>query len=260
MNLSPDQVIFWTEKFSLFGREFTFNLNMTLVGTWLVMLLIFLGCYFATRRLHDGLTINRWQNFLETIVSWLKNEVENALQRKANFIFPIIASLFVFVFVSNLSGVIPLPFYVPLTGDWAVYIPPTGSFSTTIGLTLVVMLAVPLFGVARNGFLGYLKRYIEPQWILLPFNIIGEISGGVSLAIRLYGNIMSGTVIIAILLSLAPVFIPTVMQLFGMLTGVIQAYIFATLALVYIVAGLGDPSAKEKKEWEEESRLKSLES
>ena len=250
MNLSPDQIIFLTEKFSLFGREFTFNLSMTLIGTWLVMALIFCGSYFATRNLNDGLKINRWQNFLETIVSWLKGEVENALQRKDRFIFPIIATLFVFVFVSNLSGVIPLPFYSPLTNEWFAYIPPTGSFSTTIGLTLIVMLAVPIFGIMRNGVLGYLKRYIEPQLIMLPFNIIGEISGGLSLAIRLYGNIMSGTVIIAILLVLAPMFIPVVMQLFGLLTGVIQAYIFATLGLVYIVSGLGDPSAKEKKEWE----------
>ncbi|MBN1783728.1 MAG: F0F1 ATP synthase subunit A [Alphaproteobacteria bacterium] len=250
MNLSPDQIIFWIKHFSLFGREWTFNLNMTIVGTWLVMLLIFIGARLATKNLKDGLKINRWQNFLETIVSWLKGEVENVLQRKSKFIFPIIASLFIFVLVSNLSGIIPLPFYSPITGEWAVYIPPTGSFSTTIALTLVVMLAVPAFGIARNGVIGYLKRYIEPQLIMLPFNIIGEVSGGASLAIRLYGNVMSGTVIVAILLILAPIFMPVVMQLFGLLTGVIQAYIFATLGLVYIVAGLGDPSLKEKKEWE----------
>ena len=250
MNLSPDQIIFWIKNFSLFGHEFTFNLNMTIIGTWLVMFLIFIGARLATKNLTDGMKINRWQNFLETIVSWLSGEVENALQRKSKFIFPIIASLFIFVLVSNLSGVIPLPFYSSISGEWAVYIPPTGSFSTTIGLTILVMLCVPAFGVARNGIGGYLKRYIEPQLIMLPFNIIGEISGGISLAIRLYGNVMSGTVIVSILLILAPMFVPVVMQLFGLLTGVIQAYIFATLALVYIVAGLGDPSAKEKKEWE----------
>ncbi len=255
MNLSPDQIIFWISNFSLFGKEFTFNLNMTIVGTWMIMLLIFIGARIATRNLTDGLKINRWQNFMETVVSWLKGEVETALQRKAKFIFPFIASLFVFVVVSNLSGVIPLPFYSPISGEWAVYIPPTGSFSTTIGLTILVMLSVPIFGILRSGIGGYLKRYIKPTFIMLPFNIIGEISGGASLAIRLYGNVMSGTVIVSILLILAPMFLPVVMQLFGLLTGVIQAYIFATLALVYIVAGLGDPSAKEKKEWEKSQEI-----
>ncbi len=250
MNINPDQIVFWTKKVALFGTEFTFNLNMTIVGTWLLMFLIFVGVHFATRGLTDGLKINRWQNLLETMVSFLKNEVEGTLQRKATVIFSLVASLFIFILVSNLSGVIPLPFYVPSTGEWAVYIPPTGSFSTTVGLMLLVMLSVPLFGIMRNGVGTYFKRYVEPQWIMLPFNIIGEFSSGASLAIRLYGNVMSGTVIVAILLILAPIFMPVVMQLFGLLTGVIQAYIFSTLALVYIVGGLGDPTLKEKQEWE----------
>jgi F-type H+-transporting ATPase subunit a len=113
---------------------------------------------------------------------------------------------------------------------------PTGSLSTTTALAICVFVAVPLYGIAYEGPLNYLKHYIKPTWLMLPFNIIGEISRTIALAVRLYGNIMSGTVIVAILLSLTPYLFPVVMQLLGLLTGMIQAYIFAVLAMVYIAS------------------------
>jgi F-type H+-transporting ATPase subunit a len=99
-----------------------------------------------------------------------------------------------------------------------------------------VLVAVPLYGIAERGLLGYLAGYVRPTVFMLPFNVIGELSRTVALAIRLYGNIMSGTVITAILLSLVPFLFPVVMQLLGLLTGLIQAYIFAALAMVYIAS------------------------
>jgi F-type H+-transporting ATPase subunit a len=113
---------------------------------------------------------------------------------------------------------------------------PTGSLSTTTALAICVFVAVPLYGVASEGLMSYLARYIKPTVLMLPFNIIGEISRTIALAVRLYGNIMSGTVIVAILLSLTPYFFPVVMQLLGLLTGMVQAYIFAILAMVYIAS------------------------
>jgi F-type H+-transporting ATPase subunit a len=112
--------------------------------------------------------------------------------------------------------------------------PPTASLSTTTALALSVLIAVPLFGITSRGLGGYLKTYLQPSFVMLPFNIISEVSRGISLAIRLYGNIMSGAVIAAILLSVAPFFFPVIMDVLGLLTGLIQAYIFAILATVYI--------------------------
>jgi F-type H+-transporting ATPase subunit a len=119
--------------------------------------------------------------------------------------------------------------------------PPTASLSTTTALALSVLIAVPLFGITSQGLGGYLKTYLQPSFIMLPFNIISEFSRGISLAIRLYGNIMSGAVIAAILLSVAPFFFPVVMDVLGLLTGVIQAYIFAILATVYISSATAPP-------------------
>jgi len=112
--------------------------------------------------------------------------------------------------------------------------PPTSSLSTTVALALSVLVAVPVFGIASGGVKNYLKTFIEPSVIMLPFNIIGEFSRGISLAIRLYGNVMSGAVIATILLTIAPFFFPVLMDMLGLLTGMIQAYIFAILATVYI--------------------------
>jgi len=113
---------------------------------------------------------------------------------------------------------------------------PTGSFSTTTALAICVFLAVPIYGVQKLGLLGYLKQYLRPTPLMAPFNIIGELSRTLALAVRLFGNVMSGGKIAAILLAITPLFVPVVMHALGLLTGVIQAYIFAILAMVYIAS------------------------
>ena len=115
-----------------------------------------------------------------------------------------------------------------------------GSLTTTAALALAVFLAVPVFGIARVGLGRYLKSYLEPTPFMLPFTILGEVTRTLALAVRLFGNIMSGTVIAAILLSIAPLFFPVIMQLFGLLIGVLQAYIFAVLAMVYIASAASE--------------------
>jgi F-type H+-transporting ATPase subunit a len=114
--------------------------------------------------------------------------------------------------------------------------PPTGSLSTTVALALCVFVAVPLFGIGEQGVRGYLKSYVEPTFIMLPFNIISEISRALALAVRLFGNMMSGAMIIGILLAITPFIFPVVMTVLGLLTGMVQAYIFSILAAVYIAA------------------------
>ena len=118
------------------------------------------------------------------------------------------------------------------------YHAPTGSLNTTAALSLCVFFAVPVFGIATGGVGAYLKNYIKPSPIMLPFNIIGELSRTLALAVRLFGNIMSGSMIAGILLSIAPLFLPVIMDAFGLLVGQIQAYIFAILASVYIASSI----------------------
>jgi F-type H+-transporting ATPase subunit a len=135
-----------------------------------------------------------------------------------------IGTLFLFVALSALCTIIP------------GYQPPTGSLSTTAALALCVFIAVPLFGVREQGLAGYLKTFTQPTVIMLPFNIIGELSRTLALAVRLFGNMMSGVMIIAILLTITPFIFPIAMTALGLLTGMVQAYIFSILAAVYIAA------------------------
>jgi F-type H+-transporting ATPase subunit a len=119
------------------------------------------------------------------------------------------------------------------------YETPTGSLSTTTALALCVFVAVPVFGIGQLGWRSYLKSYLQPTMIMLPFNIISELSRTLALAVRLFGNMMSGTMILGILLTITPFIFPVAMSALGLLTGMVQAYIFSILATVYIAAATG---------------------
>ena len=146
-----------------------------------------------------------------------------------------IGTLFLFIAVANLGIIIP----------W--YEPPTGSLSTTAALAICVFMAVPFFGIQKTGLVGYLKSFTQPNFIMLPFNIIGEVSRTLALAIRLFGNIMSGGMIVAILLTISPLIFPVIMNALGLLTGMVQAYIFSILATVYITAAVQDAKPADVK-------------
>ncbi|WP_285547205.1 F0F1 ATP synthase subunit A, partial [Dyadobacter frigoris] len=144
-----------------------------------------------------------------------------------------IGTLFLFIAVANVCIIFP----------W--YEPPTGSLSTTAALAVCVFMAVPFYGVGADGFVGYLKSYIEPTFIMLPFNLISEASRTLALAIRLFGNMMSGGLVVAILISITPLIFPIIMSALGLLTGMVQAYIFSILATVYIAAAVKKPDTTE---------------
>lgn len=216
MRLSPDDIIFWQQGF--------FKLNATIVFTWGLMLVMALGAWLVTRHLSTDLTRSRWQSFLEIIVTGIATQIEEVGLRRPRQYIGFLGTLFLFIAIANLGTVIP------------GYEPPTGSLSTTAALALCVMVAVPLFGIEDQGLAGYLKTYLEPTVIMLPFNLIGEVSRTLALAVRLFGNMMSGAMIIGILLSITPFIFPIVMTVLGLLTGMVQAYIFSILAAVYIVA------------------------
>lgn len=200
------------------------QISWTLLFTWLMMGLLALGSWLVTRRITSSVEISAGQNLVEVLVSGLRDQIrEVSLQDPGPFL-PFVGTLFVFIAASNLLSIVPF------------FQPPTGSLSTTAALATCVFLAVPIYGITSQGITAYLQQYVRPSVLMLPFNIIGEVSRTLALAVRLYGNMMSGTVIGAILLSFVPLFVPIVMQLFGLLTGMIQAYIFSILAMVYIAS------------------------
>ena len=216
MNLTSDQQIFWRHGF--------FNLNETIVTTWAMMIVMALGAKLITRRLATDRKISRWQSSLEIIVTGLNSQIKDVGLSQPEKYIGFLGTLFLFVALSSICTIIP------------VYRPPTGSLSTTAALAFCVFIAVPLFGIREQGLGGYLKTYTEPTPIMLPFNIISELSRTLALAVRLFGNMMSGVMIIAILLTITPFLFPIVMTVLGLLTGMVQAYIFSILAGVYIAA------------------------
>ena len=216
MHLSSDEIILWQWGWV--------NLNVTIITTWCIMLLMIAGGWLITRKLNQGLHIPRWQNALEVVVLALDSQIKEVGLNESRRYLPFIGTLFLFILISNILSVVP----------W--YEPPTGSMSTTAALAISVFLAVPFFGIREKGLLNYLRTYIKPTPIMLPFNLLGELSRTLALAIRLFGNIMSGTMIIAILLMVTPFIFPVLMNLLHLITGVVQAYIFSILATVYIAA------------------------
>ncbi|MGC9420397.1 MAG: F0F1 ATP synthase subunit A [Rhodovulum sp.] len=202
--------------------------NATILCTWIVMAVLLLSALLVRLRLSDTGELTRWQNLWEAVVETIAGQIREVSGQDPGPYLPFIGTLFVFIAVSNILAVVP------------GFQPPTGSLSTTTALALCVLIAVPLFGLARRGVRGYLRSYIQPSPLMAPFNVMGELTRTLALAIRLYGNVMSGTVIAGILISIAPFFFPVLMQLLGLLTGVIQAYIFAILAMVYIASATRD--------------------
>lgn len=205
------------------------RLNATIVFTWIVMALLAGGARLVTARLSDDEAPSRWQNLLEVLVSGMRDQIRESSQHDPGRYLPFVGSLFLFIVVSNSLAIVP------------GFLSPTGSLSTTTALALCVLVAVPVYGIIGSGFGAWLRTYLQPSWVMLPFNIVGELTRTVALAIRLYGNVMSGTLLAGLLIGIIPFFFPTLMQLLGLLTGLIQAYIFAVLAMVYIAAAAAKP-------------------
>jgi len=216
MHLSPDQIIYWQYGF--------LKLNGTIVFTWGLMIILAVGAKLITRKLSTGLARSKWQNLLEIIVTSIEKQIEEVGLSQPQKYLGFLGTLFLFVAAASLCTLIP------------GYQPPTGSLSTTTALALCVFVAVPFFGIGEQGLGNYLKSYMKPTFIMLPFNIISELSRTLALAVRLFGNMMSGAMIIAILLTITPFIFPIIMMVLGLLTGMVQAYIFSILAAVYIAA------------------------
>lgn len=197
--MSPDELVFWKYGFLV--------LNSTIVTTWGLMIVMTVGAKLITRNLLTEGPISRWQGGLEIVVTAIQKQIKEVGLQDPSKYLPFLGTLFLFIAVSSLCTILPY------------YDPPTGSLSTTAALAICVFIAVPFFGVEKQGLGGYLASYLKPTFIMLPFNIISEVSRTLALAVRLFGNMMSGTMIVGILLTITPLFFPIFMSLLGLLTG-----------------------------------------
>ena len=217
VDITPDQIVFWE-----WG---VLKLNATIVWTWAVMALLVIGSWGLRRRVRRGVTSSsRGQQMLEAVVAIIVQQIRDVSGRPPEPFLAFVGTLFLFIVFSNLLSVVP------------GYHAPTGSLSTTTALALCVFVAVPVFGIREQGLRQYLRHYAQPSVLMVPLTLIGEVSRTIALALRLFGNMMSGAVMVAIFASLAPLFFPIVLQVFGLVIGMIQAYIFAILATVYIAS------------------------
>lgn len=216
MTLSPDTILV---------KLGPWQLSATLWWTFVVMFLLVAGCAWLTRALRPAPPLARAQPALEALVSFMRDQIREVTEQDPEPYLPFVGTLFLFILVSNVLAVVP------------GFMAPTSSLSTAAALALCVFVAVPVFGIRLVGLRAYLANYLQPTPWLLPFTVIGELSRTLALAVCLFGNAMSSSVIAAILLVIAPLLFPVVMQAFGLLIGVIQAYIFAILAIVYIASG-----------------------
>jgi F-type H+-transporting ATPase subunit a len=227
VQINPDEVIYWS-----WG---VFSLNETIVNTWIVMGLLISLAWASTRQLSIDPPLSRRQALMETIVGYMKSEIAEIARKAPDRYIHFSGTLFLFISVSSLLAIVP------------GYRTPASSLSTTLALAICVFFAVPIYGIAEKGAADYFTRYIQPSVIMLPFNIIGEISRTMALALRLFGNMMSQNLLVAVLLSIVPLFLPAAMDLFGLLIGQVQAYIFAILATVYIISGSSTNDKREEK-------------
>ena len=232
MTIDPSEIVYFEAGFV--------RITATLVFTWVIMILLTVVSYLVTRNIKVEGEISKGQNILEALVETINGQIRQISRQDPAKYLPFVGTLFIFILASNILSIVP------------GFISPTGSLNTSVALSLCVFLSVPVFGIGEQGIGGYLKEYIKPTFIMLPFNIISEISRTLSLAIRLYGNVMSSSISVAILLCVVPLFFPVVIQALGLLTGVIQAYIFAILAIVYI-ASATERKKKKKGNLKEES-------
>jgi len=204
------------------------------VVTWVIIALIALLARWAGRSFKPQ--PGRIQTVAELFYSTLDNQIRDTLRTDPAPYLPFIACLFLFVLCANLSSLVP--------GIEA----PTAHIETDAALALLVFCSIIVFGVRSRGLVGYLKSFADPSWVMLPLNLVESLTRTFSLMLRLFGNMMSGAFVIAIMVSLAGLFVPIPFMALDVLVGIIQAYIFAMLALVFIGAAIGETEKNSSKE------------
>ena len=201
-----------------------FAITSIVVTTWGIMLLLGVFCWLATRRL--ALDPGPLQTMLEGVVSAIEESIAAVLPERAQLVLPFIGTLWIYIVFANMTGLIPHLHS------------PTGNLSVTAGLALLVFLSVHWFGIRSEGLRRYLKHYLSPSPILLPFHLLSEITRTVALAVRLFGNIMSLEMAALLVLLVAGLLAPVPLLMLHIVEGLVQAYIFGMLALIYVAGAM----------------------
>jgi len=203
------------------------------VATWGIMAVLVAGAALLTRRLK--LDASATQTAFELIVETVDSQIRDTMDAEPGPYRGFIGTLFVFIFVANWTTLIP------------GVEPPTAHLETDAALALLVFVAIIWFGVRASGIGGYLATFATPSLVMVPLNLVESVTRTFSLLVRLFGNVMSGVFVIGIVLSLAGLLVPIPLMALDLLTGAVQAYIFAILAMVFIAAGTGGTKPKERK-------------
>jgi len=213
--------------FSVFG----IGVRDTVISTWLMMVIVLVVGIVLRRRRPE--LLDMVLEFLETLISDLLAGYPNERY------FPFLGSLAIFVAAANVLSVLPA---IPLPGGrMLTIVAPTRDLNTPAALAIVVFFSVHYFGARQQGVLGYLKNLASPVF-LFPLEVIGQISRTVSLAVRLFGNVLSTELIVLVVFMLIPLVVPLPVIGLNIFTGLLQAYIFTALAAVYISTGLEEPT------------------
>jgi F-type H+-transporting ATPase subunit a len=204
----------------------------TVVTTWVIMAVIALACWLVTRRL--SLDPGSTQTLLEGIVSVIEDSIAAVAPDQARRLVPFVGTLWIFLAVANLAGLVP--------GAHS----PTRDLSATSALAFLVFLASHWYGIAISGIRSYARHYLTPSPLLLPFNLISELTRTIALAVRLFGNMMSLEMAALLILLVAGFLAPVPILLLHVIEALVQAYIFGMLALIYVAGGIQSRQLKQQ--------------
>lgn len=218
MNISTDELVFWRYGF--------ININATILYTWIVMAILIVLAYITKRSIINHKVIGKTENFFELLTDIIKDQIKSVTEMGFNKVFPFITCLFLFILTSNLISLIP---------DFSS---PTASLSTTFALVFLVVVFSIFIGIQSKGLKKYLSKYTKPVKLMLPFLVMNDIISNFSMAFRLYGNVMSGGIISAVLMKISflSVGFPVILNLLSFMTGAIQAYVFSVLSMIFLAS------------------------
>lgn len=204
-------------------------IGASVVVTWVLMAVLLAGAIVLRRRL--ALRPSAMQSACELLVEVLDGQIRDTMRVAPAPYRAFIGTLFVYIFLANWSSLVP------------GVEPPTAQLETDAALALLVFLAIIWYGVRAVGLRGYLKTFASPSPVMIPLNFIESLTRAFSLLVRLFGNVMSGVFVIGIVGSLAGLLVPIPLMALDLLTGAVQAYIFAVLAMVFIASAVSDEAA-----------------
>jgi F-type H+-transporting ATPase subunit a len=195
--------------------------------TWAIIAVVTVASILLSRRL--SLAPGKTQTALELLVETIDQQIRDTMQTGPATYRALIGTLFIFVLIANWCALLP------------GVTPPTAHLETDAALALIVLGATIFYGIRSRGAMGYLASFAEPSWVMIPLNVVEQITRTFSLVVRLFGNVMSGVFVVGILLSLAGLLVPIPLMALDLLTGAVQAYIFAVLSMVFIGAAISEP-------------------